>query len=297
MSNTIAYAVKYLEMLDRVYKESSVTSILEAAASKYRFSSADEKTIYLRTLALQGLGDYSRSSGYDSGDATVAWNAHTFAIDRSKKFNLDAMDAKEAYQTIAELGAEFERVHVAPEIDAYRFEKICSLCSVDVTADLTDDTSIAAIDTGVTTLDDAEVPREGRVLFVSNTMYSYMKQSNEHFNVRISSQPNNGMINRNIQMFDDMPIVRVPVARFYNDFDFTASGAGGFTPAAGSKKINFMIVYAPEIIAVKKHVAPKIIAPDTNQSYDGWTYFYRLYHDLFIPTNKLSGCYIHKMSS
>lgn len=296
MGNTVAYANKYLEMLDRVYKENSVTSILEAAASKYKFSSSDEKTIYLRTLALQGLGDYSRASGYDSGDATVAWNAHTFAIDRSKKFNLDAMDAKEAYQTIAELGAEFERVHVAPEIDAYRFEKICTLCNVDVTADLSDDTSIAAIDTGIETLDDAEVPKEGRVLFVSNKMHTYMKQSNEHFNVRISQQ-NNGVVNRNIEMFDDMPIVKVPSARFYNNFDFAASGAGGFAPAGGSKKINFMIVYAPEVIAVKKHVAPKIIDPANNQTYDGWTYFYRLYHDLFIPTNKLSGVYIHKMSS
>jgi hypothetical protein len=207
------------------------------------------------------------------------------------------MDAREAFQTIAELGAEFERVHVAPEIDAYRFEKICTLCNVDATADLTDDTSIAAIDTGIKTLDDAEVPREGRVLFVSNTMHSYMKQSNEHFNVRISAQPNNGVINRNIEMLDDMPIVRVPSARFYTDFDFTASGAGGFSPAAGSKKINFMIVYAPEIIAVKKHIAPKIISPDQNQTGDGWMYCYRLYHDLFIPTNKLNGVYIHKMSS
>ena len=297
MANSVAYARKYMEMLDRVYKESAVTSIMEAAASKYKFSSTNEQAIYLRTLALQGLGDYSRASGYDSGDATIAWNAHTMAVDRSKKFNLDAMDAVEAYQTIAELGAEFERVHVAPEIDAYRFEKICTLCSVDVTADLTDDTTLAAIDTGIATLNDAEVPAEGRVLFVSNTVYTYMKQSNEHFNVRISAAPNNGVINRNIEMLDDMPIVKVPTARFYNNFDFASSGAGGFSPAAGSKKINFMIAYVPEIIAVKKHVAPKIVTPDVNQTYDGWTYYYRLYHDLFIPTNKLSGVYIHKMST
>jgi hypothetical protein len=123
-----------------------------------------------------------------------------------------------------------------------------------------------------------------------------MKQSGEHFNVRLSQQ-NNGVINRTITTFDDMPLIKVPSARFYNDFDFATSGAGGFTPAAGSKKINFMIAYAPEIIAVKKHVAPKVIAPDQNQTYDGWTYFYRLYHDLFIPTSKLNGVYIHKKNS
>lgn len=296
MANSVSYAVKYLEMLDRIYKASSVTSILEAAASQYKLSGQDEKTIYLRKMSLQGLGDYSRASGYDSGDATIAWEAHTFSQDRSKKFNLDAMDSKEAMTTIAELGAEFERVHVAPEIDAYRFEKICTLCSLDVSANLTDDTSIAAIDTGIKTLNDAEVPEEGRILFVSNTMYSYMKQSNEHFNVRISAAPNNAVINRNIEMFDGMPIVRVPSARFYNNFDFAASGAGGFAAAGGAKAINFMIVYAPAIAAVVKHAAPKIITPEQNQSYDGWGYFYRVYHDLFIPENKVNGVYIHTVA-
>lgn len=295
MSNTIAYARKYMEMLDRVYKESSVTAILEAAATRYKFSSTNEQSIYLRTLSLQGLGDYSRASGYDSGDATVAWNAHTMAVDRGKKFNLDKLDAQEAYQTMAELGAEFERVHVAPEIDAYRFEKICTLCNVDATADLTNDTIIAAIDTGIQTLDDAEVPKESRVMFVSNPCLTYLKNSSD-INIRISSQ-DNGVINRKIKMFDDMPLIPVPAARFYNNFDFAASGAGGFSPAAGSKKLNFMIVDAAEVLAVVRHIAPKIIAPDVNQSADGWIYCYRIYHDLFIPTNKLSGAYIHKMSS
>jgi hypothetical protein len=296
MANSITYAEKYLQKLDEIYKASAKTAILEAASDKYNFSQTDEKTIYLQNMTLQGLGNYSRSAGYDSGDATISWNPYTVAIDRSKKFNLDAMDAREAYVTIAKIGAEFERVHVAPELDAYRFEKICTLCGLDVSANLTDDTTLAAIDLGIKTLDDAEVPQEGRVLFISNTVYSYMKQSNEHFNVRISAAPNNGVINRNVQMLDDMPIVRVPTARFHNNFDFTASGAGGFAPAGGSKAINFMIAYAPEIIAVKKHVAPKIIAPELNQTYDGYSYSYRILHDLFIPANKLSGVYIHTVA-
>jgi hypothetical protein len=295
MSNSIAYVVKYLDMLDRIYKANSVTSILEAAASKYKFSGVQENEIKIRKLVLQGLGSYSRASGYDSGDATVTWETHTFAVDRSKKFNLDTMDSAEAYQTIAELAAEFERTKVAPEIDAYRFEKMCSLCGLDVSANLTDDTAIAAIDTGIQTLNDAEVPVEGRVLFVSNSMYTLMKQSGEHVNVRMSQQ-NNGTINRNIEIFDDMPIVKVPAARFYNNFDFATSGAGGFTPAAGSKAINFMIVPTQEIIAVKKHVAPKIITPELNQSYDGWIFAYRLYHDLFIAENRLNGTYIHTVA-
>jgi hypothetical protein len=291
MANSISYPVKYLEMLDRIYKNSAATSILEAADTQYRISQEDPKTIYLRKMALQGLGDYSRTNGYDSGDITVSWEAHTFAIDRSKKFNLDAMDAREAYTQITEVAAEFQRTHVVPELDAYRFEKMCTLCSLDVSADLTDDTAIAAIDTGVQTLDDAEVPQEGRVLFVSNAMYQLMKQSGEFINTRLIENPT--AINRNITTFDGMPLVKVPTARFYNNFDFSASGAGGFTPNGSAKALNFIIAYAPAVIAVVKHAAPKIITPEVNQSYDGWIYAYRVWHDLFIPENKVNGIYIH----
>lgn len=291
MANSISYPVKYLEMLDRIYKASAATSILEAAASQYRLSTEDEKTLYLKKMSLQGLGDYSRANGYDSGDVTISWEAHTFAIDRSKKFNLDAMDAMEAYTQITEVAAEFQRTHVIPEIDAYRFEKICTLCSLDVSADLTDDTAIAAVDTAIKTLDDAEVPQEGRIMFMSNEMYSLMKQSGEFINTRLIENPS--AINRNITSFDGMPLVKVPTARFYNNFDFAASGAGGFAAAAGAKNINFIIAYAPAVLGIIKHSAPKIITPEANQSYDGWSYAYRMYHDLFIPENKLSGVYIH----
>lgn len=295
MANTVNYASKYLSMLDRIYKTNGVTSILEAAGSKYRLSSENEKTVYLRKMSLQGLGAYSRADGYDSGDATIEWEAHTFAQDRSKKFNLDAMDSKEAYTTIAEIGAEFQRNHVVPEVDAYRFEKICNLCGLDVSANLDGDSVMAAISTGIKTLDDAEVPRENRLMFVSSTTEKNMEDSGEFFKT-ISVQSNNGNVNTKITTYNDMPIIPVPAARFHNNFDFAASGAGGFAAAGGSKALNFMILSLEAIIAIIKHVAPKVIMPEFNTDYDGWLYCYRIYHDLFIPENKVGGVYVHSIA-
>jgi hypothetical protein len=292
MANTIAFPVKYLEMLDRIYKASAVTSVFEVNPMAVKFSSEDERTVYLKEMVLQGLGAYTRDTGYDAGTATISWRAYTMSQERSKKFNLDVLDAREAYTSIVEVAAEFERVHVGPEIDAYRMEKLCTDCGLDVSADLTDDTVIQAIDTGIETLNNAEVPQENRVLMVSNNVYNLMKQSGEHFNVRMVQQ-NNGDINRNITIFDDMPVLKVPSARFYNNFDFATSGAGGFTPNSGAKALNFVIAYLPVIAGVKKHVAPKIIKPEFNADADGWIYAYRLYHDLFVPEQKKNGIYIH----
>jgi hypothetical protein len=292
MANNIAYAALYMQMLDSIMKKGLSTALLESGDSKYRFSAQDAKTIYLRKMALDGLGDYSRSAGYVDGDCDISWEAHTFAMDRARKFILDTMDAKEAYTQAAEVASEFYRTHVIPEIDAYRFEKLCTLCGLDVSANLTFDTAVDALDTAIQTLDDAETAQEGRVVFVSNEFYKLLKQSGEFYNVRISNGENSAL-NRNIELLDGMPLVRVPSARFYNNFDFAANAGGGFAPAAGSKAINFIVGNVNESVAVIKHMAPKLIDPQFNATADGWIMAMRIYHDLFVADNKVGSFYIH----
>ena len=301
MANSIAYAKKYLAMLDRIFKEGAATALLTAAEARYKFSDQNAKDILLQKITSQGMGTYNRATGYVAGDSDLTWETHSFGQDRGRKYNLDKMDAREAFIQVSTLMAEVMRTKIIPEVDAYRFHKMVSLCGVNETADLTHDDAINAVDTGVEVLDDAEVPKEGRVLFVSNSMYKKMKLSGEKFDTRSVTQ-NNKIINRDIAYFDDMPLVRVPKARFYSEFYFydgTTGGEedGGFVVASGAKELNFMIVPISLIIAVIKHLSPKLVAPEVNQSADGWIFAYRLYHDLFIPENKLDGVYVHKKSS
>jgi hypothetical protein len=165
---------------------------------------------------------------------------------------------------------------------------------------LTNDTVIDAIDTGVYTLDEAKVPRSGRILFVSNATYKLMKQSGEFFPTR-NVQMNNGIINRDIVMFDDMPVIPVPQDRFYTAitlYDGTTGGqtAGHYVKGAG-KDINFMIVYAPSVCPCIKIMEPKIVDKAYNMDGNGYFYAYQMYHDLLIPTNQRPGVYVHSKSS
>jgi hypothetical protein len=294
MANSIGYISTYMNLLDSVYKKNSATALLETNPLAVKFSSENAQIVYLKDITVEGLGTYSRSAGYVSGDADVAWTAYTMTQDRGKKFILDALDEKEALTTILEIASVFTREKVVPEIDAYRFEKICTLCGLDVSADLTYDTAISALDTGIAALDDAEVPAEGRVLMVSNAMYALLKQSGEFFNVRIASAVD-GNLNREITTFDGMPLVRVPTGRFCNNFDFSATN--GFTKTTGSKNLNFVIADKNAVAAITKYVNPKIVAPENNIDADAYVFGFRIYHDLFIPTNKLPGVYIHAKST
>ena len=293
MANTIAYAKAYKAKLDQVYKLGASTAILEAAEGSYKFNAENAKEILLQKLSIQGLGTYARDTGYLAGNADITWETHTFGQDRGRKFLLDTMDAKEAKLQVGRLMAENMRVNIIPEIDAYRFSKMYSLCSHDVAADLTVDNVIAAIDTAVETLDDAEVGQENRVLFISNGVNNLMKNSGEFFQTRISSNMST-KLNRKISMLDDIPLFKVPSARFNTAYTFNAAGAGGFT--ATGDAINFILAPLTDIIAVIRHMSPKLIDPKFNSDADGWIFAHRMYHDLFIPENKLGGVYIHKVA-
>ena len=284
MANSMSYPVVYKKKMDEVFKASAVTSILESSPDAISFKGTEEQEFKIQKLALQGLGTYSRSTGYTDGDITETWETHTFGQDRSRKFGLDAMDEKEAFVKIAKVGAQFTREHVAPEIDAYRFHKICSLCSVDATADLTVDTVINAI------------------IFVSNEVNRLMKQSGEFYQTRVTHDNMNSKINRKISMLDDMPVIRVPKARFYSSFTFYdgvtgGQEAGGFVVGGAAKQLNFIIAPINILLGIIKYIDPKIVDKKFNTDADKWIYALRVYHELFILENKLGGVYIHKKSS
>lgn len=295
MANTINLASKYLPMLDAKYKWESKSSVLDAPASAIR-ETMNAKTIYIKKLTLQGLGDYSRATGFVQGDITVEWQSHTFTQDRGRTFTLDAMDDAETLGgTYLEVAGEFIRLHVAPELDAYRFSKYASLANISDTTAPTAANILQLIDDLGASMDSAEVPEEGRVLFISTDDYVLLKQADGIQRRLDVSVQNVGGIERRVTSLDGMRLIKVPQGRFYNSFDFYdgvtgGQEAGGFvpTPVTG-KKLRFMIIHPTASLQVVKHAVPRIFDPAVNQSADAWKIDYRIYHDAFVPDNKTNG--------
>jgi hypothetical protein len=296
MANEISYSSAYLKMLDEIYKAASCTAILEANPLTVKFSQENAKTVYMQELTIDGLANYTRAGGYVDSDVDLYWRAYTLAQEWGVKLTLDALDLKNAYLEILQVAAVLQREKVVPQVDAYRFEKLCTTCGLDVSADLDADTAVEAWDVGVQTLDDAEAPQGDRVAFISNTMYKLLKSSGEFFNVRVSNQAN-GVINRNIEAIDDIPIIRVPAARFCNDFNFPTTTAGAFTKASGSKDLNLVIASKSAVAGVMKYADAKVVDKKYNTDKDGYVYGYRNFHDLFVHKNKEDYVYIHAKST
>lgn len=288
MANSIALVSKFVEMLDEVYKLASLTSDLDGAPELVR-AGANANELVIPKLSMSGLGDYSRNSGYVDGDVTLTNETVVCNFDRGRMFIVDNMDNQESANiAFGRLAGEFIRTKVVPELDAFRFAcyaGITGISKVAAGATLADGAEvIAALRAAITKMDEDEVPTEQRYLYITPTLHGLIQD--------MDTTKSREVLNRFAKTTD------VPQTRFYTaitQYDGTTSGeeAGGYVKAASAKDINFMIIHKPAVIQFQKHVAPKIISPEQNQTADAWKYGYRNVGIADAYENKLAGIYLH----
>ena len=164
MANSIALAKQFVPILDEVYKNASLTAVLDGAADLVK-QGANANELIIPKLEMQGLADYSRNSGYVSGDVTLTNETVQCNFDRGRMFQVDYMDDLEtAGVAFGRLAGEFIRTKVVPEQDAFRFAKCASASGVgSASAALsTGAAAVTAIRAGVNAMDEAEVPTDER---------------------------------------------------------------------------------------------------------------------------------------
>ena len=292
VANQIALAQKYLPLLDEVYKAASKTAILDTANDRVRWIGAN--TVNMLVLTEMGLSNYSRNAGFVPGDTNGAWEPFQITQDRGRSYQIDVMDNEETLgQIVGNLLGEVERLQVVPEVDAYRFSKMASATGIDgTTGTITVGTTDvkALISAAEASMDDNEVPEEGRILFISPKAKNGLKGNIER---RIINSEAN--VSYEVEYFDGMRLVTVPQGRFNTAVTINAptasNGAGGFT--ASGDAINFMIVHPSAVMQVIKHVVPRLFSPEQNIEADAWRLNYRIYHDAFVLPQKAKGIYLH----
>ena len=290
MANLITLAEVYTTILDEAYKKGLLTSDLEADPSLVQLS-GDGDTLRIPKVSTDGLGDYDRATGYPSGSVDFSWETHTFTVDRAVEFLIDRQDNLETLDIVfAATAGQFARMNVQPEIDAYRFAILAANAGTVINADITATDTVEAVDTAVAQMDNDEVPEENRLLYVTPTVYKNIK------NADLFTRDVVNIGDRNVPAYDNMPIIKVPQSRFYTGITLNdGSTSFGYTATTGltDYEISFMIVYKAASLGVVKQNQVKIFDPETNQDTDGWKMQTRLYHDLFVPDNKVNGIYTH----
>lgn len=289
MANTIVLAKNYVSLLDEVYKRESVTADLTGDPAMARAGANASEIVYPQ-IAVTGLGDYNRNSGYTQGTVDFKWVSTKYNYDRGAKLSVDAMDNQETYNlAFGMAGAELMRTKVAPEADAFTFATLAGIDGISKGDAKTLADAKAFLEElllAKNKMDDDEVPEEGRILYAAANLLNGLMMLDTYKSKEILSH------------FAIMKAV--PQGRFYTAIDLLdgkSSGeeAGHYKKATAGKDINFMIIHKPAVIKHDKHVVSNVIPASANPDADADIVKYRKYGLVDVYKNKLAGIYLsHK---
>lgn len=250
------------------------------------------KTIKLPYLTTTGYKDHSRTGSFNSGSLTNNWEAKTLSHDRDVEFFIDAMDVDETNLalSVANITNVFETEQAIPERDCYTFSKLYK--DYTTTYHQTADTTVLSaanilttFDQLMTDMDDASVPMEGRLLYVTPAVNKLLKEAQGLTRV-IQSGDGQTTVTRYVHELDDVEIIVVPSARLKTAYNFTT----GAVAASGAGQINLILVHPNSVVARMRHEYIQVFAPGSDsRTGDGYIYQNRAYWDAFLLSQRLDG--------
>lgn len=287
MSVSIAARTNYSLLLDEKLEHEALTGFLDMD-NKYvgEVNGAGQVNIPQFSV-MDGLFDYSTSTGFEAGDLSLTYQQVTLPWDRGVSFKIDRVaDENAAMVASGNLMNEFFRTKLVPEVDAVRFAAYAAAAGDGDNGSLDKDSIIDAIDDGESAIGQVTDPSNA-ILFMSWDAYAALKKA-----AAPRFQPD-GDRERNIERFDGMRVVKVPAARFNAEISKDTTNGG----VSGSNAINFLMVVPEAVQQVKKFEVVKIFTPDENQQSDDWLFQVRLHHGAWALSQKADGIYVHTASA
>lgn len=266
------YAATYQKTIDEVFSLKSKTTGIINKGITLNYLGVNAVSIYgVGTVA---EGNYVRSGSNRFGAlAELDTTKQTFTLSQDKSFTYsidrgnyeDSMMVTEAGST---LKRQIAKVCV-PNTDIYRLTTLEAYAVAN---------SQTATNTGTTTtaataftkildmqgiLDNLFVPEEGRVLFVTPAVLSFLKLDANF--TKASDIAVKNLISGQVGEVDGVAIVKVPVS---------------YVPS----KTEYILVHEEVLVAPHKFDTYRILKEV--QGVDGWVVEGRRYYDAFVPTNR-----------
>jgi len=283
MANYIELFKQYVPELDKEYKNASLTARLDGNSDLAR-QGANANELVIPKMTLDGQADYSRSSGYVDGDANLRYETVACNYDRGRMFNVDALDNIEtASIAFGQLAGEYIRTKYVPEVDAFRLAEYATNAGTKKGETLaTGEDVIKALREATNAMDEAEVPTEGRILYITPTLKGLVDD--------LETIKSREVLAR----FSE--IVLVPQTRFYtaitlNDGKTEGQTQGGYVKDENGANQNFLVIHPSATIQFSKRVVNKVVSPEANQNSDGWKFGFRSVGIAEVYENKTAGIY------
>lgn len=287
------YAEQFTQFLAQKYERELCSDALMRSNPQVTFINA--QTIKLPRLTLSGYKDHTRTAGFNSGSISNSWEPKKLAHDRDIEFFVDPMDIDETNLALAVANIQntFETEQAIPEKDCYNFSKLHTELTnfhgrIDSTTVLTAQNILAVFDEEMSKMDDAGVPVDGRILYVTPAVNKLLKEADGI--QRMITVNSSNAVNRNVHSLDDVTIKMVQSGRMKTKYNFT----DGCVPATDADQINFILVHPSCVVARDKYAYISLFTPGTDsRTADGYLYQNRNYWDLFMIERRVAGCAAH----
>lgn len=285
---TVNYAEAYERALAQAYPNVLNFGELYNVANNQTYKFVDAKTIHIPSISVTGRKNVNRDSidGVFNRNVDNEWETKTLTFYREWSTSIDPADVMDTNMvlTIQNATKVFNETQKFPEKDAYTISKIYADWvaegkTADTTA-LTVDNVLVVFDKLMEGMDEALVPAQGRILYVTPAVKTLLKQASQ---IGLSRSVQNGenTINRVVDRLDEIKLISVPSFLMKTAYTFTT----GFEPADTAKQINLFLVHPSAILTPNKYAFVGMEAPAAGTKGD-YIYYEKEYADVFILNNR-----------
>ena len=275
-SRSLAQAYPYALYFGRLYSSENNSS--------YRWLNAN--TIQIPILSVKGRVDADRDAiGTAARNYNNTWEPKTLSNFRMWSTLIHPMDIDETnlVAAIENITKVFNEEQKFKEKDRYLISKVYKDWTAQAkTADATAVTAsniLSVIDKMMETMTDKRVPTQGRILYLTPTMNTYLKSALQR---RLTATDD--VVRRQIEMLDDVEIVEVPSDCMKTAYTFTE----GCEVAAKAGQINLFLVHPSAVITPEKYSFVSLDPPSAKTN-GKWYYYEESYEDVFILNKKVDG--------
>ncbi|QKS71666.1 capsid protein [Paenalkalicoccus suaedae] len=292
------YAELYQKTLEQKFSKELMFVELYNSPNNSRIRFTNAKTIQIPRIDVTGMTDTNRDAitGF-TRKVDNDWETKTLDHDREFSTFIDPMDVDETNDavTIANTTRVFNEEQKIPEMDKYMASKLYAEATgfgvTPVTTALSEANALQIFDQMMEDMDEAEVPAEGRILYVTPVTYTILKNA-EKLERTIQVQANNGAINRSVRSLDDVQLKRVPSSRMKTVYDFTV----GAVADDEADQINMILVHPRAVLSPMKYEQVLLGEPSA-LSKGKRTYYERSYWDVFVFERKAPAVAFHTTPS
>lgn len=298
MGTPLNYATEYMRELSQAFPYVLNFGKLYSTPNNGRFRWVNAKTIEIPSIKTTGRVDSDRDTittatrNYDN-----AWETKTLVNQRKWSTLVHPMDIDQTnvVTSIANITKVFNEEQKFPEMDAYTISKIYADWTTSIsattghdayvgkTADttvLTPQNILSVFDKLMLAMDNARVPANGRVLYVTHEVHYMLKEAEKIYRT-MQIDAGSHDINRIVNRLDEVEIIPVPATLMKTVYDFTE----GWAVDGSAKQINMMLIDPMAVITPVSYSFSKLDPPAAG-SEGKYIYFEESFEDVFILNKK-----------